>query len=256
MDSQLIKIENLWFSYDRPYPESGRGVLENVTLTVEQGDFACIVGPNGGGKTTLLKLLLGLLQPQKGSVTVFGQPPARVSHRLGYLQQNPRFDPSFPVTVMDVVLMGRLKKGIRPGFYSQADRRAAARCLEEVGLYNTCSESFSRLSGGQRQRVLVARVLATEPDALLLDEPTTYLDLQAEQYLYELLNQLNSRLTVVMVSHDLFIVSGFVNKVICVKGTVMVHPTEEVSEELVGELYGGEVRMVKHTEHQLKKGPK
>ena len=249
MDSTLIQIENLWFSYNGPYSERGKQVLEDVTLTIEQGDFACIVGPNGGGKTTLLKLLMGLLQPQKGSVTVFGQPPAKVSHRLGYLQQNPRFDPSFPVTVMDMVLMGRLKKGIVPGFYSQADKHAATRSLEEVGLYYRRNESFSSLSGGQRQRALIARVLATEPEALLLDEPTSYLDLQAEQGLYELLNELNKRLAVVMVSHDLFVVSGFANKVICVKGTVMVHPTEEVSEELVGELYGGEMRMVKHTEH-------
>jgi len=249
VDSTLIQIENLWFSYNGPYSERGKQVLEDVTLTIEQGDFACIVGPNGGGKTTLLKLLMGLLQPQKGSVTVFGQPPAKVSHRLGYLQQNPRFDPSFPVTVMDMVLMGRLKKGIVPGFYSQADKHTATRSLEEVGLYYRRNESFSSLSGGQRQRALIARVLATEPEALLLDEPTSYLDLQAEQGLYELLNELNKRLAVVMVSHDLFVVSGFANKVICVKGTVMVHPTEEVSEELVGELYGGEMRMVKHTEH-------
>lgn len=245
----MIQIEDLWFSYKEPFSETVKQALEDVTLTIEQGDFACIVGPNGGGKTTLLKLLMGLLKPEKGSVRVFGQPPAQVSHRLGYLQQTPRFDPSFPVTVMDVVLMGRLKKGIAPGFYSQADKQAAARSLGEVGLYNRRNESFSSLSGGQRQRALIARVLATEPEALLLDEPTSYLDLQAEQELYELLNELNKRLTVVMVSHDLFIVSSFVNKVICVKGTVMVHPTEEVSEELVGELYGGEMRMIKHTEH-------
>ena len=249
MESPLIKIENLWFSYNGPYSESGRQVLRDVNLTIDQGDFACIVGPNGGGKTTLLKLLMGLLQPRKGSVTVFGQPPAQVSRRLGYLQQSPRFDPSFPVSVMDVVLMGRLKRGIAPGFYSQADKQAAERSLEEVGLYHRRKASFSSLSGGQRQRALIARVLATQPEALLLDEPTTYLDLQAEQELYQLLNELNKRLTVIMVSHDLFIVSGFVNKVICVKGTVMVHPTEEVSEELVGELYGGEVRMIRHTEH-------
>ncbi|MBW1696365.1 MAG: ABC transporter ATP-binding protein [Deltaproteobacteria bacterium] len=254
MDSPLIKIENLWFSYDGPYSGHGRQVLRDVNLTIEQGDFACIVGPNGGGKTTLLKILMGLLEPQKGSVTVFGQPPAQVSHRLGYLQQNPRFDPVFPVSVMDVVLMGRLKRGIAPGFYSQADKQSAERSLEEVGLYHRRKASFSSLSGGQRQRALIARVLATEPEALLLDEPTSYLDLHAEQELYLLLSELNRRLTVIMVSHDLFIVSGFVNKVICVKGTVKVHPTEEVSEELVGELYGGEVRMVKHTEHKLEKG--
>jgi len=257
VESPVIRIENLWFSYDRSpssteRDEGGlRDVLEDVSLTIEPGDFACLVGPNGGGKTTLLKLLLGLLDPRRGTVTVFGVSPARASHRIGYLSQNPQFDRRFPVTVREVVLMGRLNQGLLPYSYSSRDREAAERALEEVGLSGKRNASFASLSGGERQRVLIARMLAGEPELLLLDEPTTYLDLQAEKELYKLLNALNKRLTMVMVSHDLFFVSSFVNKVVCVKGTVRVHPTEEVSEELVGELYGGElVRMVKHTHEE------
>ena len=257
MNSPVIEIENLSFSYEdssasaEKADRASRNVLEEVGLTIESGDFACLVGPNGGGKTTLLKLLLGLLEPRKGSIKVFGLSPAQASHRIGYLSQNPQFDRSFPVTVLEVVLMGRLNQGRLPYSYSGKDREAAEAALEEVGLSGKRRASFASLSGGQRQRVLIARMLAGEPELLLLDEPTTYLDLQAEQDLYKLLNALNTRLTMVMVSHDLFFVSSFVNKVVCVKSTVRVHPTEEVSEELVGELYGGElVRMVKHAHEE------
>ena len=244
MNSAVIEVEKLSFSYD------GDPVLQEVNFSVNQGDFACIVGPNGGGKTTLLKLILGLLHPQRGSVRVFGRPPEEIGHRMGYLPQNPRFDPAFPITVMEVVLMGRLRRGLRPVFFSQRDKELAKKALREVDLYNQRNRSFSTLSGGQRQRVLIARLLASQPELILLDEPAANLDLKAEAELYQLLRELNKRLSLVMVSHDFFFVSSFVNKVICVKGRVMVHSTAEVSQEMVGELYGGEVRMVKHLHHK------
>jgi len=243
VESSVIRIEDMSFSYD------GEFVLENVELTIERGDFAAIVGPNGGGKTTLLKLILGLITPQKGSVRVFGLSPSEASPRLGYLQQNPHFDPKFPVTVMDVVLTGRLRRQIVPGFYSRRDREAARAALREVDLYARRDRPFSSLSGGQRQRALIARMLASEPEMLLLDEPLANLDLQAEKELYELLRELNQRLTVVMVSHDLFFVSRFVNKVVCVKNRVRVHQTGEFSEESIRELYGESVQMVRHRHH-------
>jgi zinc transport system ATP-binding protein len=243
LEKSIIRIEGLSFAYNEGF------VLENVNFTVERGDFAAIVGPNGGGKTTLLKLILGLFTPQRGSVRVFEHLPREVSPSIGYLPQNAHFDPRFPVTVTDVVLMGRLKKGLMPGFYSRRDKEAAQAALDEVDLYPLRKKSFSILSGGQRQRTLIARILAAEPEILLLDEPTASLDLQAEKELYELLRKLNERLTVVMVSHDVFFVSRFVNKVICVKGSVRVHPTSEISDELVGELYGRELRAVRHSGH-------
>lgn len=246
MSDTLIQLEHVYFTY----PGSREPVLRDVSFEVRRGEFACVVGPNGGGKSTLLKLLLGLERPGRGTVRIFGNAAGTDSRRVGYLPQNPQFDPQFPVTVMDVVLMGRVKGGILPGWYSKADREAAYAALAEVGMETVRAKNFGELSGGQRQRVLIARMLATEPELLLLDEPTSYLDIQAEQELYELLHRLNERLTIVIVSHDLLIVSGFVDRVICVKGTVDVHDTEAVSEELVGELYGGDVKLIVHSDHE------
>ncbi len=244
METPLVRLEGVDFAYD------GEPVLEDASLRIDRGDFAALVGPNGGGKTTLLKLILGLYQPHRGLVEVFGGPPAEVSRRIGYLPQRPEFDPLFPVTVLDVVLMGRLRGGFRPTFFHRADHQAAQSALEEVELGELAGRHFSRLSGGQRQRVLIARVLATHPELLLLDEPTAGLDPQAERELFQLLRQLNRKLTIVLVSHDLFFVSRFVNKVICVKRTVQVHETSEVSDETVTALYGSDLRLVRHAHHR------
>ncbi|MBW7998279.1 MAG: metal ABC transporter ATP-binding protein [Candidatus Glassbacteria bacterium] len=249
MSEILIQLDNVCFSYP-----GGSPVLQDVTFAVRSGEFACVVGPNGGGKSTLLKLMLGLERPDSGTVRLFGKLPGKVSRKIGFLPQNPQFDPQFPVTVMDVVLMGRLKGGLLPGWYSRDDRMAALASLAGVGMETAAAKNFAELSDGQRQRVLIARMLASEPELLLLDEPTSYLDIQAEQKLYELLHRLNERLTIIIVSHDLLIVSRFVDRVICVKGTVDVHDTEEVSEELVGELYGGEVKMIIHSDHEHGRG--
>ncbi len=254
MSEVLINLEQVCFAYPDKSGRRGVPVLRDVSFNVHRGEFVCVVGPNGGGKSTLLKLLLGLERPDSGSVRLFGCEPELSSPRIGYLPQNPQFDSQFPVTVLDVVLMGRLSSGLLPGFYSAADREVARSALDDAGMEAASSQNFAELSGGQRQRVLIARMLATEPELLLLDEPTSYLDIQAEQELYELLNLLNERLTIVIVYHDLLIVSGFVDRVVCVKGTVDIHDTEDVSEELVGELYGGDVRMVVHAEHEHGQG--
>jgi zinc transport system ATP-binding protein len=236
----VINIEDLTFSYD------GTAVLENVKLQIEPRDFACLVGPNGGGKTTLLKLILGLLAPTRGQVTVFGGRPELARHRIGYMPQHVQVDPRFPVTVSDVVLMGRLGAAETFGPYRRAQRQAAGRAIDEVGLTDLRHRPFGALSGGQRQRALIARALATQPDLLLLDEPTANLDVAAEHGLYELLSRLNQRLTIVMVSHDLGFVSEFVKNVVCVKRRVVVHPTSKVTGEVIQELYGIGVRMVRH----------
>jgi zinc transport system ATP-binding protein len=235
-----IKIENVSFAYN------GFRVLESVNLVIYERDFLSLVGPNAGGKTTLLKLILGLLKPTSGSIQVLGLPPAKARSRIGYMPQHANLDPLFPVSVLDVVLMGRMGIGRRFGFFGKSDREKAEEALRKVELLDVHNRSFSDLSGGQHQRVLIARALVTEPDILLLDEPTSNVDAAVETELFELLNHLNKKMTVVLVTHDLGFVSGYVKRVACVNRKVVVHATHEISGEMINELYGSEVKMVRH----------
>lgn len=234
-----ISFDHVTFGY------GATPVVRDVTLDIAAGELVCLIGPNGGGKTTLLRLVLGLLKPQAGSVTVLGTSPEAARPRLGYVPQYSHFDAKFPVSVMDVVLMGRLA-GRWAGPFRGADRAAAREALEEVQLADLATRSFAALSGGQRQRVLIARALAGRPDVLLLDEPTSNVDALAEQKLYDLLTQLNRRLTVVLVSHDLGVVSQLVSSVVCVNQQVHLHPTSALTGELVRTMYGAEVTLVRH----------
>jgi len=237
----VIDVKDLTFRFN-----GGPPVLEDVNLEISSGDFASVIGPNGGGKTTLVKLIVGLLTPTEGRVRVFGKPPAKARPRIGYMPQHAMMDPRFPVRASDVVLMGRLGSGRRFGNYTRDDREAAATALAEVGLEDHGLRPFSDLSGGQRQRVLLARALVTKPELLLLDEPAAGLDQKVEQDFFELLRELNRALTIVLVTHDLGFVSGFVRTVICVHGHVDIHPTSALDGRAISEIYGGEVRMVRH----------
>lgn len=236
----VIEIENVTFSYD------GATVLEDVSMTVHERDFLSVVGPNGGGKTTILKLVLGLIRPAKGSIRVFGCPPENVRSRIGYMPQYTSLDPLFPVSVLDVVLMGRLGPGMRFGPYRKSDRIKAEEALEKVELFSLRNRPFSRLSGGQFQRVLIARALVSAPDLLLLDEPTSNIDAVLETELYDLLHQLNERLTIVLVTHDLGFVSHYVKSVACVNRRLLTHPTCDVSGEMIDRIYGSHVHMIRH----------
>jgi zinc transport system ATP-binding protein len=239
-----ILCEDLSYSYNR-HP-----AVEKANVTVNEQDFVSIVGPNGGGKTTLLKLMLGLLHPSSGRVRIFGKQPEEARPRIGYMPQHAHLDPQFPVSVMDVVLMGRIGHTRRFGPYTRMDREFAEEALKELHMWEHRRAHFSELSGGQRQRVLIARALACQPDLLLLDEPTASLDLAGETELYELLRSFTERLTVVVVSHDIGFVSHYVTKVICVKRNVVVHPTSEITGEFINELYGSPMHLVRHNHFQ------
>jgi len=242
-NNPAIVIEDLTFSYgDVP-------VLEEVCLTVDQGSFCSIVGPNGGGKTTLLKLILGLLKPDRGRVSVLGGAAEKSWPRVGYMPQHARLDLQFPVNALDIVLMGRLGQGRNFGPFGEQDRNAAIDALRTMGLDEYVDRPLASLSGGQQQRVLIARARACNPDLLLLDEPKASLDLRMEGEFFELLGELNRRMTVIIVSHDLGFVSGFVNSCICVNRRVQVHPTSEITGEMIGQIYGGDVRLVRHDLH-------
>ena len=238
----VISVKDLSFDYD------GGPILEDVNLSIREGDSVCIIGPNGGGKTTLIKLILGLLKPARGKVRVFGKDPARVCRRIGYMPQHLNIDPLFPATVESIVLMGRLG-GQTHGRYTRSDHEAAREALREVSLSELADNSFAHLSAGERQRVLIARALVGKPDLLLLDEPTAMVDAAAEAQLLEKLGGLPRRMTIVMVSHDLGFVSRMVRTVVCVNRRVAVHPTNEVTGEIIADIYGTDLRMVRHDHH-------
>ncbi len=184
------------------YPGAARWALQDVDLAIGSDDFVVLLGPNGGGKTTLLRLLLGQLEPQRGEVQVFGQPPTEVTPRIGYVPQHAQIDDGVPATVLDIALTGRLGRSSWGPWYHRQDRDAALAALERTATAEFANRPFHSLSGGQRQRVLIARALATEAEILLLDEPTTGIDVERQREILELLRQLNEQLPIVMVTHD------------------------------------------------------
>ena len=238
----VVSLSNVSFSY------GPAAVLRDSSFEVCEGEAICVVGPNGGGKTTLFRLILGLLRPDAGEVRVFGLPPERARGRIGYVPQRLDYDPHFPISAIEVVLMGRLGRRVG-GPYSAVDREAAIEALTGLGLGEIAARPFDALSAGQRQRVLIARALCSEPELLLLDEPTANVDALVEEKLYAILEELRTRMTIMMISHDLAFVHGLFNRVVCVQGTVVVHPTAEVSDATIRKIYGGDMRLVRHDKH-------
>lgn len=239
----IIEINDLNFGY-----EPGTLTLENVSFSVARGASGCIVGPNGGGKSTLLKLLLGLLAPTSGTIRIFGVSPVSARPKIGYMPQYHKLDSAFPVSVLEVALMGRMRRNFW-GRYSKADRIAALEALDEMGIADLEKRSFAALSGGQRQRVLIARALAGEPELLLLDEPTANIDPGAEEQFHGALECLRKRMTVLTVSHDLGFVSRGNDQVICVNRFVSVHEAETFTADAANAVYHHDVSMIKHTHH-------
>ena len=238
--SPIIEIKDLYFSYGEV------SVLERINFTVDRKELICMVGPNGGGKTTLLKIILGLLRPDGGWVRVFGHSPSQVRHRMGYMPQNPQHDLGFPVSVLEVVLMGRLERRLF-GPYPGCDKDAAREALKEVGMDGYADRPFSALSGGQRQRVLIARALSTKPDLLILDEPTANIDPEQERQLHEIVENLAGQMTILMVTHDF--VPELVEEVVCVNRSIEVHPTSRIEGHGAEDLYGGAGRIVRHDQN-------
>jgi len=265
----IIRVWDLNFAY------GAVPVLEAVNLEIGAGEFLGIVGPNAGGKSTLLKLILGLLEPQSGRIRVLGHPPAAASRLIGYVPQYPSFPRDFPITVEQAVLLARIGgiqgplptkgqradqsrgtanrdplpgwfAGLRPGGYSGADRAAARQALAEVEAEDLARRRIGSLSGGQLQRVLLARALAGEPRILILDEPTANIDQRLEGDIFDLLRRLNQRLTILVVSHDIGFISSYVGRVACVNRTLICHRTDAIDGQIIRDLYGESVRMVAH----------
>ena len=234
-----IFLEQVNFSYN------GEPVLEDVNLSIARGEFIGIIGPNGGGKTTLLRLILGLITPDSGTIRVFGRSAAEVSHRIGYVPQHMQFDQRFPATVFDIVQMGQIgHSGF--GRISSRERQTAEEALSAVGLSEFQKKSFSDLSGGQRQRVLIARALASDPELLLFDEPTANVDSSSGEKLYRILAELNKRMTILVVSHDIGFVNHHISSVVCVNHQVVIHPTSTLDGRNIIDLYGHDMSLIRH----------
>lgn len=227
----IVEIKNVWFSYN------GRKVLQDVSLTIRQGDFIAMIGPNGGGKTTLLKLMLGLLRPDRGSIRIMGKSAHKASHYIGYVSQDVHLNRSFPITAIDVVLMGKLEPKKRWGRSSAHDRREALEVLERMEVAAYASRKIGELSGGQRQRVFIARALVTQPKVLLLDEPTASIDAKGQAEFYRMLQVLNRDMTILVVSHDLVAISTHVKSVACVNKRLHHHHQAEITGEMLEEMY-------------------
>lgn len=240
MNNTVIELEDVTFSF------GGLAAVQNVNLKVEAEEFLGIVGPNAGGKSTLLKLILGLLEPQKGCIRVLGRVPAEASRSVGYVPQYPSFPRDFPISVEQTVLMGRLGSGPVTGGYRRADREASRHFMDEVEIGELGPRQIGTLSGGQLQRVLLARALVGEPQILILDEPTANIDQRLESDIFDLLKLLNERMAILVVSHDVAFISSYVNRVACLNRTLVCHHTDAIDGQVIQELYGEEVRMVAH----------
>lgn len=239
-ESTIVKLEDVGVQF------SGVPILEEVSLSIKQHDFLGIIGPNGGGKTTLLKVMLGLVKPNSGNVTVFGDTPERKRRWIGYVPQHSIFDRDFPVNVWNVVLMGRLGNMRRFKRYSDEDKKLAHDALATVEMLDFKDSQIGALSGGQQQRVFIARALVTEPKLLLLDEPLASVDSPMQTELYELFEKLRQRMAVVLVSHDISAVSIYVDKIACLNRKLFYHNTKEVTAEDLEATYQCPVEIIAH----------
>ncbi|MFW3146472.1 MAG: metal ABC transporter ATP-binding protein [Thermoplasmatota archaeon] len=240
MTSKAIEIRGLTAGYD------GEAILKDVDLEIDHGEFFGLIGPNGGGKSTLLKVILGLIKPMQGRVRIYGEPPEKGRRHVGYVPQYTTFDKDFPITVMNVAMMGRRRnKGLRP-FYSPKDKEAAIKALEEVGMWEFRRKQINELSGGQKQRVYIARALAMDPRVLLLDEPTASIDAKMEESIYKLLREINRDRTIVLVTHDIGVISSHVDTVACMNRHIFVSDGPELTAEMLEESYQCPVDLIAH----------
>jgi zinc transport system ATP-binding protein len=256
---KAVEISSLYYSIGK------KEILKDINLELEEGRFLGIVGPNGGGKTTLLKLILGLLTPSKGVIKILGLSPFEAVKQglFGYLPQSLRAELNFPARAIDVVLMGLYGKIGYMRFPSKVHREKAIKALSTMAMDHSAFEAFGALSAGQQQRVLAAMALAGEPRILILDEPSTGIDVVGQEDFYHLLKGLQKRLglTIIMVSHDIGAVTGYVDEIACLNRTLHFHgsPVGAFSEEVLSRLYGRAVDIMVHSEacercERLKRG--
>jgi zinc transport system ATP-binding protein len=213
--SRAVEFEDVSFTYEET------PVLSHVAFSVEKGEYIGLIGPNGGGKTTLLQLLMGFLTPTEGIIRVFDQTPLQSRQKIAYVPQAMRFDREFPISVLEVVLSGRLSHLTWYGKYPKADLEAAEEALRLVNMLEFAHRAIGKLSGGQIQRALIARAIVSHPELLLLDEPTANVDAKVAADIYRILKELGKKMTVMMVTHDLQTVINEVDRILCVQNSVV-----------------------------------
>jgi len=230
----IIEIKNLSFFYDK------QTILENINLNVEEKDFLAIIGPNGGGKSTLLKTILGINQIKTGSINILGEKPSLNLAKVGYVPQNTNINTNFPIKVIEVVMMGHIRdkheenksknflhKYFKIG-YNEFEKSCALSALKQVGMEEFAEQKIGKLSGGQRQRVMIARALCSHPSILLLDEPTASIDVSWQKQIYDLLKVLNKTITIIVVSHDISVILSYASKVAHINKIITYH---DISQE-------------------------
>ena len=218
---ELIKINDLFYKYNKT------DVLENINLSIKNDDFLAIIGPNGGGKSTLLKLILGLLTPQNGKI----QKKIK-NNQIGYVPQNTNLNIDFPITALEIVLMGHISSKKKIFGYSKEDIACAMDSLNKVSMQDFANSKIGDLSGGQRQRVFIARALCSNPKVMLLDEPTASIDVKGQREIYELLKELNKYICIVVVSHDISVLLNYAKNVAHINKNLVYHSLENIQKNL------------------------
>jgi zinc transport system ATP-binding protein len=233
---KLIELRNISFGYDNT------PVLQNVDLDIFKEDYILVIGPNGGGKTTLLKLILGILEPWDGTITFRKD----ISGRLGYVPQYSTFNKNFPITSLDMVLTGRVNSGNFLRKYKKEDIEETEVTLKKLNLYDKRNENINNLSGGQLQRVLIARALVSDPAVLFLDEPTASIDITSQTNLRDLLDELNEKMAIVVVTHDPTPFARTYKHIACINKNIFFHGREELDSHTLEHVYGCPVELLGH----------
>lgn len=240
MNSPIIRLEHIQVAYDEKI------VLNDVNLTVYQKDFLGIIGPNGGGKTTLIKVILGLITPRSGDIHFFcnGNPTHEI--KMGYLPQYNQIDKKFPISVYDVILSGLSRQKSLLRRFSKEQYAKVNDIIVQMGLEGLEERAIGQLSGGQLQRALLGRAIISDPDVVILDEPNTYIDKRFEAKLYKLLEEINHERAIILVSHDIGTILQNVKTIACVNETLDYHPDTEIPTEWLEEHFGCPIEMLGH----------
>lgn len=237
----VVELENVSVYYGNVQ------ALDNINLTIEENEFLGIIGPNGSGKSTLLKLIAGLVKPSSGTIRVLGNPACHTHGKIGYVPQRFDLNREFPFSVLEAVLTGRLTKHrLFLHHYTETDIKSVSEIMHKLDLYDLKDRQIGRLSGGQMQRALIARALVMEPEILLLDEPTASLDAGSKSQIYSILKDLNQYITIIMVSHDMGVISSYVKNLVCLNVSMFYHGIPELTDTLLGQVYGCPVELIAH----------